>query len=113
MRTRCRSRLLCRMVSCTAAKGMRWVKPSKATVSPSLMLAAMASPSVVKTAISFLTPVVALGQGYSMPPGTGERSGPLLLRRGFVAGVLAQGDFLHEQEAQGGDQGEAAGRGEE
>src|SRR5690349_11898954 len=43
MRTRVRSRRRCRMISWPAAKGIRWVKPSSATVSPSRTSPATAS----------------------------------------------------------------------
>src|SRR5688572_18086683 len=40
---RVRSRLCCRMISCPAANGIRWVKPSSAMVLPSWTWAAIAS----------------------------------------------------------------------
>src|SRR3954454_3642721 len=43
IRTSVRSRLRCRMSSCPAATGIRWVKPSRATVSPSLTRSRTAS----------------------------------------------------------------------
>ena len=43
IRTSVRSRLRWRMISCPAATGIRWVKPSSATVSPSLTRSATAS----------------------------------------------------------------------
>src|SRR5262245_60641938 len=45
MRTRVRLRRRCRMISWPAANGMRWVKPSSATVSPSRTCSATASRS--------------------------------------------------------------------
>src|SRR3990172_1393600 len=47
MRASVRSRLRCRMISCPAAKQMRCVKPSIATVSPSWTSSATASFIVV------------------------------------------------------------------
>src|SRR3954462_13652688 len=43
IRTSVRSRLRWRMISCPAATGIRWVKPSRATVSPSWTRSATAS----------------------------------------------------------------------
>src|SRR5262249_15197092 len=43
IRTSVRSRLRWRMISCPAATGIRWVKPSSATVSPSWTRSATAS----------------------------------------------------------------------
>ncbi|CAM5434682.1 hypothetical protein SMICM304S_06406 [Streptomyces microflavus] len=43
IRTTVRSRRPCRMISCPAAVGMRWVNPSRLTVSPSWTKAATAS----------------------------------------------------------------------
>src|ERR1044071_5252162 len=43
IRTSVRSRLRWRMISCPAATGIRWVKPSSATVSPSLTRSLTAS----------------------------------------------------------------------
>src|SRR3954452_21003729 len=51
IRTSVRSRLRCRMISCPAATGIRWVKPSSATVSPSSTRAATASARVVISAV--------------------------------------------------------------
>src|SRR5579872_4290954 len=51
MRTSVRSRLLCRMISWPAVKGIRWVKPSSATVSPSWTCSAMAADSERKAVI--------------------------------------------------------------
>src|SRR6188474_453502 len=43
IRARVRSRFRCRMISCPAAKQIRWVNPSIATVSPSRTRSATAS----------------------------------------------------------------------
>src|SRR5512146_2475035 len=51
MRTSARSRFPCRMTSWQAAKGIRCVKPSMATVSPSCTYSAMASRSERKRVI--------------------------------------------------------------
>ena len=47
-----RSRRCCRITSWPAACGIRWVKPSIATVSPSRTVAAIASASVTISATS-------------------------------------------------------------
>src|SRR5438445_3337986 len=47
MRQSVRSRRCCRMISCPAAKQIRWVNPSMATVSPSRTSSATASRIVV------------------------------------------------------------------
>src|SRR5579859_7670181 len=50
-----RSRRSCRISSCPAANGMRWVNPSIATASPSWTARRMASASETISAISLLT----------------------------------------------------------
>src|ERR1700750_236338 len=50
IRTSVRSRLFWRMSSCPAATGIRWVKPSRATMSPSWTRSATASASEVISA---------------------------------------------------------------
>src|SRR5687768_7102192 len=107
MRTRCRSRRFCRIVSCTAAKGMRWVKPSKATVSPSRILAATASAS--DETMDMPLTLCGSGLSYSILPERRER----LLRRCLLPGMLAQRHFLEEEEADRRQHGNEAGRHEE
>src|ERR1044071_6919828 len=51
IRTSVRSRLRWRMISCPAATGIRWVKPSSATVSPSWTSSATASAREVISAV--------------------------------------------------------------
>src|SRR4030066_959389 len=84
-----RSRFFCRMISCPAAKQMRCVKPSIATVSPSWTSSATASFIVVTLLLIgrppiFRTPehaeLVALGVEHHRPEGTAFLDVPELHR---------------------------------
>src|SRR5439155_16253678 len=67
-RHRVRSRLRCRMVSCPAAKQIRWVKPSIATVSPSRTRSATASRIVVTLELIRRPAVVRPAQDAELVP---------------------------------------------
>ena len=66
IRTSVRSRLRWRMISCPAATGIRWVKPSSATVSPSLTRSATASARDVISACVRMTNVSSESEQYQV-----------------------------------------------
>src|SRR3954467_8837029 len=85
MRTSVRSRRRCRMTSCPAAMGMRWVKPSSATVSPSCTSSATAVPrgTMVFASCAIVLIPHTRGPGVSMslrtsPPYRADHVGSLL-----------------------------------
>src|SRR4051794_7998391 len=79
-----RSRLRWRMISCPAATGMRWVKPSSTTVSPSWTRSAMASDREVMAAWRVTIRYVLIQHDRSLcvhvPRGYTDRGGPMTLR---------------------------------
>src|SRR5690349_10402967 len=66
IRTSVRSRLRWRMISCPAATGIRWVKPSSATVSPSSTRSRTASARDVISAVVRIMNVGAEGERYQV-----------------------------------------------
>src|SRR5262245_53440180 len=66
MRTSVSSRLRWRMISCPAATGIRWVKPSSATVSPSLTRSRTASARDVISAVVRIMNVSSESERYQV-----------------------------------------------
>src|SRR5512146_1448730 len=95
-----RSRLRCRMISCPAAKQMRWVNPSIATVSPSWTSSRTAS-AIEATLEGMAGMLAAFGHARDRLPEDPQPHRRLLLgdreRRGHPHDALARGE--HEEPA--------------
>src|ERR1700728_4938747 len=98
MRIRCSRRRCWRMISCPAAKGMRWVNPSSAMLWPSLTCAAIASRSdstcmgLLDDGLRLLAQV--LGEIVEGAVGLAGAAGALPAAKGLVPGPGAGGGAL-------------------
>src|SRR3954465_4241904 len=108
IRTSVRSRFFWRMSSCPAATGIRWVKPSRATVSPSLTSAETASAREVISAVVRIVNASSLLERYHVPVRTqvaivgggpaGLMLGRLLELRGIDSVILEARDREYVQQ---------------